>query len=72
MAARIQGRTYYSERINGARGNHNLQVRFDISDGHLGITQFEGETVTDRVLLSPAQVQALLDFVGKKKPARAA
>lgn len=66
------GRTHYSEKLKGARGNCNLQARFDVTDGYLGITQFEGEAVTDRVLLSPEQAQALFDFVGKKKTARAA
>ena len=61
------GRTRYSEKIKGNRGNHNFQARFDLSYGYLGITQWDGESVTDRVLLSPMQVQELLDFVGKKK-----
>jgi hypothetical protein len=66
------GRTHYSEKIKGNRGNHNFQARLDLSDGYLGITQWDGESITDRVLLSPTQVQELLDFVGKKKSARAA
>lgn len=66
------GRTHYSQKIKGNRGNHNFQSRFDMSDGYLGITQWDGETVTDRVLLSPAQVKELLDFVAKKPAARAA
>jgi hypothetical protein len=66
------GRTHYSEKIKGDRGNHNFESRFDVSDGYLGITQWDGESVTDRVLLSPAQVQGLLDFVGKKITSRAA
>lgn len=67
-----KGDTQYSERIKGARGNYGWQVRFDMTNGYLGITQIDGEAVKDRVLLSPAQVQELLDFVGKKKAARAA
>ena len=67
-----KGDTHYSERVRGARGNYDWAARFDLTDGYLGITQFEGDAVKDRVLLSPAQVQALLDFVGKKKTARAA
>lgn len=66
------GRTHYSEKIEGNRGNHNFQARFDLSDGYLGITQWDGESLTDRVLLTPKQVQELIEFVGKKKPARAA
>lgn len=65
-------RTRYSEKIKGDRGNFDWEVRFDVTGGHLGITQFEGAAVKDRVLLSPAQVQELLDFVGKKKTSRAA
>lgn len=65
-------RTHYSEKIKGDRGNFDWAVRFDISGGYLGITQFEGEAIKDRVLLSPTQVQELLGFVGKKKTARAA
>jgi hypothetical protein len=59
-------RTRYSEKIKGDRGNFGWLARFDMTGGHLGITQFEGDAVNDRVLLSPAQVQELLDFVGKK------
>lgn len=67
-----KGDTLYSERFKGARGNYDWEARFDMTDGYVGITQFEGAAVKDRVLLSPAQTQALLDFVGKKKTARAA
>lgn len=65
------GRTIYSEKIKGVPSNHNFAVRFDDTDGHLGITQFDGEAVSDRVLLSPDQVRKLLNFVAGKK-ARAA
>lgn len=58
-----KGRTYYSARIDGARGNYNLPVRFDMTDGFLGITQVESEKVSDRVLLSPEQVKKLIAFV---------
>lgn len=70
--AKNTGRTTYSEKIKGAPGNYNWQVRFDDTDGFLGITQFDGEVVKDRVLLSPAQVMELLSFVRGKKAARAA
>lgn len=69
---RRRGRTYYSEKIKGSRGNYDWAARFDVTDGYVGITQFEGETVKDRVLLSPAQVQEFLEFVGAKKASRAA
>jgi hypothetical protein len=70
--ARSRGRTYYSEKIKGARGNYDWAARFDVTDGYVGITQFEGEAIKDRVLLSPAQVQELLEFVGTNKASRAA
>lgn len=58
----MKGRTIYSDQIAGARGNYNWPVRFDSTDGHLGITQTEGDKVKDRVLLSPKQVQELIKF----------
>jgi hypothetical protein len=63
----MKGRTYYSDRIKGDPGNYGWTVGFDITNGYLGITQIEGETVKDRVLLSPAQVRKLLEFVAEKK-----
>jgi len=66
------GLTTYSEKIKGSEGNYDWEVRFDLTDGFLGITQFEGQTVKDRVLLSPAQVRQLLAFVTEKKTRRAA
>jgi hypothetical protein len=69
--AKNSGRTIYGEKIKGVPGNYNFAARFDITDGYVGITQYDGEAVTDRVLLSPAQVRELLNFVTAKK-ARAA
>lgn len=67
------GRTTYSDKIKGSRGNYGWEVRFDLTDNeYLGITQFDGETVNDRVLLSPAQVKELVSFVSGKKTTRAA
>lgn len=57
-----KGTTVYGEKIKGARGNYNWPVRFDVTDGYLGVTQYDGDTVKDRVLLSPAQVRELLKF----------
>lgn len=68
----MKGRTYYSEKIRGTPRNFNAQVRFDITDGYIGITQFDGLSVSDRVLLSPGQVRQLIEFVAKKKKSRAA
>lgn len=66
--AKNTGRTTYSEKIKGARGNYGWDVRFDLTENeYLGITQFEGEVVKDRVVLSPAQVRELVEFVSGKK-----
>lgn len=70
--AKNTGRTTYSEKIKGTPANYGWQVRFDDTDGYLGITQYEGEVVKDRVLLSPAQAKELVNFVSGKKAARAA
>ena len=70
--ARRRDITYYSEKIDGARGNYHWAVRLDITNGYLGITQFDGEAIKDRVLLSPTQVAELLEFVGAQKAKRAA
>lgn len=51
----------YSEIIKGVPRNFNWSVRYDLTaDGFLGITQFDGDKVTDRVLLSPNQVDQLI------------
>jgi hypothetical protein len=68
----MQGRTTYSEKIKGSPRNYGWAVRFDLTDGYLGITQFEGEAVKDRVLLSPAQVRELVNFTAGKKTKQAA
>jgi hypothetical protein len=55
--------TKYSDKIAGDKGNYNCEVRFDLTENkYLGITQFDGDTVKDRVLLSPKQVKALIAF----------
>ena len=60
--------TKYSEKIEGDRGNYRLQVRFDLTGRkYLGITQFDGKEVKDRVLLSPKQVDELRNFLGRPK-----
>lgn len=70
--AKLRGRTYYSEKIKGTPGNYSWASQFDITDGYLGISQYEGDAVKDRILLSPNQVKELLDFVAIKRAARAA
>lgn len=71
MASR-RGQTTYSEKVNGIPGNYDWEVRFDLTDGFLGITQYDGEAVKDRVLLSPGQVRELVNFISGKKTSRAA
>jgi hypothetical protein len=61
------GLTYYSETIEGHSRNFDLGARFDMSDGFLGISQKEGDKWTERVLLSPAQVQALQNFIAEQR-----
>lgn len=62
--------TTYSERIKGDRGNFDLDVRFDMTHGYLGVTQTDDGTVKDRVLLCPAQVKELVAFVEANKRRR--
>ena len=58
--------TTYSDKIPGTTGNYNWPVRFDKTDGFIGITQLETDgSVKDRVLLSPKQIAKLQKFIGK-------
>ncbi len=63
----------YSNTIPGAHRNWNWPTRFDLTGGKirgcLGITQWnqDGTRVNDRVLLSPAQVKELIEFVGASR-----
>ncbi|KKN84489.1 hypothetical protein LCGC14_0289510 [marine sediment metagenome] len=63
-------RTVYSEKIPGGKRNFRWPVSFDATGGkvrgHIGIDQYDRESkrLVDRVLLSPAQVTALLEFLG--------
>ena len=66
------GVTRYGGKIDGDSGNYGWHVRFDANDdGYVGISQYDGQTLTDRVLLSPNQVRALVTFVGKRSAGRA-
>lgn len=56
----------YSPEHPGCDGNHNQPVRFDNTVGYIGINQRKGDGL-DRVLLSPAQVKALLKFLGVRR-----
>lgn len=62
--------TDYSKRIAGDAGNHRRGAQFDVTDGYVGITAFEGRTVDARVLLSPKQMQALVAFIAEAKAHR--
>jgi hypothetical protein len=66
--------TTYSEKIPGDKRNYEWAVRFDNTGpadyahepGYIGITQFdEGGAAKERVLLSPKQMQALIEFARK-------
>jgi hypothetical protein len=61
--------TRYSRDIPGVPGNHGLTVCFDKTRGFVGISQWDPKNKTngtDRVLLSPEQVRALLKFLGRR------
>ena len=69
MSPRRDETTKYSPDITGDDGNYRLAVRFDRTGGYVGITQRDptlGRTL-DRVLLSPAQVKALVAFVAPRR-----
>ncbi len=59
----------YSRRIPGQRQNYGWAVRFDETEGSLGIQQYDedGDSAA-RVLLSPKQVEALMVFYRKWHP----
>lgn len=47
------GETLYSGKISGNAQNHSRDVRFDTTDGYVGVTAFvEHGVVTDRILLA--------------------
>jgi hypothetical protein len=68
----------YSDELVGDARNYHRNARFDFSDGYLGLTQWEGRRGPlgyrnlQRVLLSPAQVLALRQFITPRKPRRRA
>lgn len=63
----MQGKITYSEEIPGAVGNYHWPVQFDKTDGYIGITQTCDHGEIERVLLSRAQVKALIAFVGQRQ-----
>lgn len=62
-----EGEIDYSDKVKGDRGNFDQSVKFDKQDGYIGITQYEGDSVRDRVLLSPKQFEALRRFAKAKQ-----
>lgn len=66
----MRGQTRYSDKIEGNRGNFNWSAKYDLTNGYLGLTQAEGDEVKDRVLLSPAQVKELTEFIERKGRSR--
>lgn len=62
--------TRYSEKVPGETRNYNWEVSFDINlpDGFVGINQFkDNDHVSDRILLSWSQFEALQEFVRANK-----
>lgn len=58
------GVTYYSDELVGDRGNYWWSARYDVTRGHLGISQTtEKGRPTERVLLSPYQIKELKKFL---------
>jgi hypothetical protein len=61
----MRGITKYSKVYPGTRANHNYHTRFDVTDGLVGISQWDDKkSAHERVLLSKEQSKALLKFVG--------
>lgn len=60
----MPGETVYSFSFRGDRGNFGHAVKFDATDGYIGISQLRGgNDCIDRVLLTPSQFEALVKFV---------
>lgn len=58
------GITNYSAHVPGEVRNHHRPLRFDYTDGFIGIQEYEpGGQIGERVLLSPKQWRELLKFV---------
>lgn len=64
-----KGITEWSRREPGEERNHHRDVRFDVTDGAVGITAFSanGDDVADRVLLTSRQFASLIAFVNGSK-----
>ena len=57
----------YTEKLKGDDGNYDWPARFDLDRGYLGVTQWVDNGKIECVLLSPAQVDALLAFLQANK-----
>lgn len=65
--------TIYSQTVEGDKGNYSWSVRFDKTrskkhthePGYIGISQFEGGKMQERVLLSPTQAKELVEFISR-------
>lgn len=53
----------YTDKLKGDDGNYGWVARFDLDRGYLGVTQWTDNGKIEHVLLSPAQVDALLAFL---------
>ena len=63
--------THYGPWLAGDSGNYDLPVRFDRTDGYVGISQKDDAATTERVLLTPRQVRALRAFIQARRKPRA-
>lgn len=64
MASAQSEITRYSEVIEGSVDNHDKPVRFDLTRGCLGITEYTVDKgVTGRILLSRKQARRLVKFL---------
>lgn len=61
---------YYSLEIEGDKRNFNWSARFDYHGGYVGIGQEHEVNVFERVLLSPNQVKALIQFISNPNAER--
>ena len=59
------GEIEYSDKVKGDARNFDQAVKFDKQEGYIGITQYDGDSVRDRVLLSPKQFEALKRFTAR-------
>jgi len=61
---RQKGHTYHSKPLPKGRGNYDAYI-VDVYEGYVGITSHRSEPL-QRVLLSPAQFAAVVEFAARK------